>query len=684
MSLFRECSREMVKGWLWSVGRWAGSALLVAAALPGATASADLFITAVSRDSSDVSLSQSPTVLRQRAVTVNLASLDSAAPQRGGSLRLNLFDDAKLDAVFDSGVSRAADRFTWFGHLLDDPESALVLTRERGIVVAELQSPTQGFFRVRHRSDGTSVVQEIDPSQIPSEASPLHSDLSTLPLPQVFPSPQDGGEEIDVMVVYTPAARESEGGEASILAEIQQAMDVTNDAYERSEVSQRLRLVHAEEVEYTESDDMEEDLKRLRRTTDGHLDEVHALRSAHGADLVCLWTGAGSYAGIAYQMDTLSTGFAVYGFSVVRSMYAVGNLTFAHELGHNMGCAHDHDQDSEGLFSHSHGHRWTTEGEHTHRSIMAYSPGWRVRQFSNPDVLESGGVTGVPVGEIGEAHNALTLNTSASTVADFRPSADGFVGDIWFDAETYRPRDQVVISLHDLDLTADSSVGVILITETGDSESVTLLEHTTGSPSFSASVATTAADPVSGDGQIQVAIGEIITVGYADENSGNGVPAQIEDTAVIVSPLSHFTWHGGETSIDIGRPMEVSIAARDADSVLDSTFTGSVDLSAMQSGSPSPHTVFPVEVGPFSAGLWVGEVQILGEGGEISLLATAPMGQTGESPSLTLVDSPIALILCHLLHGPVLTPDQVTRADVDGSGGIDITDLVRAVNAESP
>ncbi|MBN1475260.1 hypothetical protein JXA47_00755, partial [Candidatus Sumerlaeota bacterium] len=309
---------------------------------------------------------------------------------------------------------------------------------------------------------------------------------------------------------------------------------------------------------------------------------------------------------------------------------------------------------------------------------------WRVRQFSNPDVLEAGGVTGVPVGEPGEAHNALTLETSASTVAAFRPSADGFAGLIWFDAETYRPRDYVVISLHDLDLTADPATDVTLITEAGDSESVTLQEIATNSPSFTASVATTAAHPVSGDGQLQVAIGEIITVTYADEDSGGGVPAVVEASAEIVSPLSHFTWHGSESSVDIGRPLAISIAARDAGGVLDSTFVDSVTLSSLQGGSPSSHTVVPAEVGPFSSGLWAGEIQILGDGGEISLLATAPTGQTGESFPLTLIDSPIALILCHLLHGPVLTPDQVTRADVDESGVIDITDLVEAVNAESP
>jgi hypothetical protein len=158
----------------------------------------------------------------------------------------------------------------------------------------------------------------------------------------------------------------------------------------------------------------------------------------------------------------------------------------------------------------------------------------------------------------------------------------------------------------------------------------------------------------------------------------------VQDTAEIVSPLSHFTWHGAEPSIDIGQPMGVIIAARDSGGVLDTTFEGSVDLSAMQGGSPSAHTVFPTEAGPFTMGIWQGEVRVLGEGGDLSLLASALTGQTGESPSLTLVDSPVALILCHLLHGPVLTPEQVTRADVDGSGGIDITDLVRAVNGESP
>ena len=94
--------------------------------------------------------------------------------------------------------------------------------------------------------------------------------------------------EIDVAVVYTPAAREAAGGVAAIEAEIDLLVAETNQAYETSRVDHRVRLVDISEVTYVESGDSSLDLARLLEPSDGSLDEVHALRDEVGADLVHL------------------------------------------------------------------------------------------------------------------------------------------------------------------------------------------------------------------------------------------------------------------------------------------------------------------------------------------------------------------------------------------------------------
>ena len=88
---------------------------------------------------------------------------------------------------------------------------------------------------------------------------------------------------IDVAVVYTPAARLASGGAAAIEAEIDLAVSETNQAYRTSGVHHRIALVERWEVAYVETGDSAVDLRRLWNPSDGHLDEVHALRDGVGA-----------------------------------------------------------------------------------------------------------------------------------------------------------------------------------------------------------------------------------------------------------------------------------------------------------------------------------------------------------------------------------------------------------------
>ena len=56
-------------------------------------------------------------------------------------------------------------------------------------------------------------------------------------------------------MVYTAQARVAAGGTGPIEATIQNAIDVTNDAYANSQVLPWLNLVHTEEVAYSDSGD---------------------------------------------------------------------------------------------------------------------------------------------------------------------------------------------------------------------------------------------------------------------------------------------------------------------------------------------------------------------------------------------------------------------------------------------
>ena len=135
---------------------------------------------------------------------------------------------------------------------------------------------------------------------------------------------------IDVAIVYTPAVRAVFG---NIEAVIDLMVHETNQALGASGVTHRIALVERSEVQYAESGDLRDDLRRLASPSDGYMDEVHALRDRVGADLVHL---------LVYELEPETCGLAMLGgpFSVTQRSCGGGRL-FAHELGHNLGLLHD-------------------------------------------------------------------------------------------------------------------------------------------------------------------------------------------------------------------------------------------------------------------------------------------------------------------------------------------------------
>ena len=193
-------------------------------------------------------------------------------------------------------------------------------------------------------------------------------------------------------------------------------------------MTQRINLVHVAEVAYSEAGfDFAQALYDLQGTSDGEIDNVHSLRNTYGADLVVMIVeGNYQYCGIGFLMTSgPSTSFAPYAFTVVARNCATGYYSFAHEMGHNMGSHHDHNNADGALYPYSYGYQDPTNA---FRTIMAYNCASgcpRVNYWSNPDVQYGGRTTGIA----DYADNHRSLNNTAATVAAFRanpvPSAPG-------------------------------------------------------------------------------------------------------------------------------------------------------------------------------------------------------------------------------------------------------------------
>ena len=374
------------------------------------------------------------TVVRHRPVRIN-SSLLLPARSQGALLNLNLFPDAAFIGRVDRIESRSESDYTLVGSLQGDDHSSFTLVVNGDVVLMNIRPAPEGLFEVRYLGDGIHEVRKADEKLFKPCLTGGEHAVSRPPVRPTTdarakggsPSEPDAGDYIDVMVVYTPAARPAVGGTAAMHALINLGIAESNTAYQQSGVAMRVRLVHRAEVAYTEPGSFSTTLNHLTDLGDGYLDEVHSLRDTYGADLVSFWINDTSSCGLAWMMSFLSPSFEGMGFSVVHWDCATGSYSFPHEMGHNMGCGHDRGNGLAGLDSYSYGWRFYGTNGVQYRTIMAYAPGTRIQRFSNPDVTYYGTPTGVAIGDPSESHNAQTINNSAYTIANFRqtvPTSD--------------------------------------------------------------------------------------------------------------------------------------------------------------------------------------------------------------------------------------------------------------------
>jgi hypothetical protein len=374
-------------------------------------------------------------VRRHRTMTLNPAALDVMNRPRTeahANVTLNLFDIEPRTLDLDQPSEHPNQTKVWRGRLRGETGSDVTLVVHGTTMVGTILSD-QRLYKIESTGGNLHRLIEIDESALPPDNHPLvvaDDDPNATP-PTGNSSQQSdttaaaaGDSTVDLLVVYTSAAKAKEGGQAAMEALITLGVDSANQAYSNSQIAMQLRLVRMAEVTYTESGNMDTDLTRLQNTTDGIMDQVHQLRDQHKTDLVALIVdNGGNSCGIAYVMTNgPRASFASYAFSVT-ARDCIANNTLAHELGHNMGDAHDRATGGTGAFPYSYGYR---DEIGKFRTIMAYAcptvscP--RVKYFSNPRLLYNGRPLGIDhtINPANSADNARSMNDVRQVVAAWR------------------------------------------------------------------------------------------------------------------------------------------------------------------------------------------------------------------------------------------------------------------------
>lgn len=426
---------------------WAGVAGLCALALAATTAPVTTAAAADDQDTRSTELLTAPSARtttetdgeRSRPVRIDTAALDDV--RAGDRLALTLFDDTTVTASID-GRDNSGGATTWTGSLVGDV-GTFTAAEVDGVVHLSIASAEHGTFEVSRVRGGSYEVSEVAPlptgdDAVVPEAEAGHADHSdhaderSARVPSTTGAPVAGADApslIDVAIVY-PASLPAWFGPAEMQAQFALGIAQTNQGLAASGVGTQVRLVGTRQVAATQASTLLANYNSLQTPGDGVFDEAQALREETHADLVSLWLGgqypAGSSCGLGSLGGTQPKTDAERGAWTV--MYgdrcATGNLTFAHEIGHNLSADHD-----AGASSPPYGYKPYARGyvDLTARTttIMAYNDqcaraGFtctRITHFSNPNVALNGRPTGTPAD-----NNAQAVAEQAAAVAGYRQS----------------------------------------------------------------------------------------------------------------------------------------------------------------------------------------------------------------------------------------------------------------------